>query len=292
MGETYEFKVKYSGPAVEDHRMDVNYLGTALTGLGGMFKELDELVYKNPNEETPVKVKEARPGSFELVLDFVQPALGSLVDHLSSKQATAAANGIEFLSLIWLIIVSTCKSVRDKTTGEPSTEDTLTAYAHDELVEDLFSRQINRLEINRDFQINFADLTKPVTREGFESFDLFDKDGRIVLTINKDQAQKLQELQKKLESEPEIRYEESMVEIVTPQLDRPLELKWKLKGECGEGFGAYLKDIDFAEKVENGEVVFKKGQKFQVYMEIKESYLGANEYKREYEILKMNPYRR
>ena len=79
------------------------------------------------------------------------------------------------------------------------------------------------------------------------------------------------------------------MEIVAPQLDRPLELKWKLKKEDDEVFGAYLKDGRFARKVENGEVVFKKGQKFKVYMQITESYLGANEYKRDYEILEIDP---
>lgn len=287
MGETYEFKVKYSGPAVEDHRMDVNYLGTALTGLGGMFNELDELVYKNSNEGSQVKVKETRPGSFELVLEFVQPALDYFVNLLSSKQATAAANFLQFTSPVLAILVGSCRSVKDKKTEELAAEDEPIANADDKLAEELFSRQINRLKINRDFQINFAGLAKPVTMEGIESVDISDRDGQIVLTINEDQARELQRLREKLESKPETWYEEAMVEIVAPQLDRPLELKWKLKSECGEVFGAYLKDIDFAGKVENGEVVFKKGQKFQVYMEIKESYLGANEYKREYEILKI-----
>ena len=281
MGETYEFKVKYSGPAVEDHRMDVNYLGTALTGLGGMFNELDQLFYKNSDEGSHVKVKETRPGSFELVLEFVQPAFDSLVNFLSSKQATALANSMQFSSPIWAILVGSCRSIRGRKTGEPIAED---------VPEELFSHQIDRLKINRGFQINLADLAKPVTMEGIESVDISNRDGQLVLTINKDQAQELQELRKKLESEPEIRYEESMVEIVTPQLDRPLDLKWKLKSECGEVFGAYLKDGRFARKVENGEVVFKKGQKFHALIRIKELHLGANEYKRDYEILEMNPY--
>lgn len=289
MGETYEFKVKYSGPAVEDHRMDVNYLGTALTGLGGMFNELDELVYKNSNEGSQVKVKEARPGSFELVLEFVQPTLDYFVNLLSSKQATAAANFLQFMSPVLAILGGSCRSVRDEKTEELAAEDEPIANDDDELAEELFSHLINRLKTNRDFQINFADLTKPVTTAGFESFDLVDKDGRVVLTINEDQAQKLQELRKKLESKPEIRHGEDIVEIVAPQLDRPLELKWKLKKEDDEVFGAYLKDGRFARKVENGEVVFKKGQKFKVYMQITESYLGANEYKRDYEILEIDP---
>ena len=289
MGETYEFKVKYSGPAVKDHRMDVNYLGTALTGLGGMFKEVDELVYKNSNEESHVKVKETRPGSFELVLEFVQPAFDSLVNFLSSKQATALANSIQFSSPIWAILVGSCRSVKGKKTGEPTAEYPPTVNADDETTAELFSNQINSLKINRNFQIYFADLAKPVTMEGIESVDISNRDGQLVLTINKDQAQELQELRKKLESEPEIRYEESMVEIVAPQFDRPLHLKWKLKNAHYGVFGAYMIDGRFAKKMESGEVVFKKGQKFHASIRITESYLGANEYKRDYEILEIYP---
>ncbi|WKS64329.1 hypothetical protein [Corynebacterium accolens] len=135
------------------------------------------------------------------------------------------------------ILVGSCRSVKDKKTEELAAEDEPIANADDKLAEELFSRQINRLKINRDFQINFAGLAKPVTMEGIESVDISDRDGQIVLTINEDQARELQRLREKLESKPETWYEEAMVEIVAPQLDRPLELKWKLKSECGEVLG-------------------------------------------------------
>lgn len=276
-----EFAAKYAGPALDDHEMDATYLGTALLGLGEMFREANRVVHPLSDKEPRVKVKEVRPGSFEVALGIDYTTVEQAANLLSGKYANAGANALAFGTPLLCIVVAAIKALKAKVAGRKVSHDELVT----ELKDELLVKHVNELKESRDFQKGVASLASPVLQDGIDQVDFFDSSGRNLLSIDEAEAIQIQRFED--EVSPDIRYETGIIEIGTPQIEKPLRRKWGIKHPEYGAINARLVDRDFADLVERGEVLFGKGRQFRARLRVEELDLGDHDYRRDFEIVEI-----
>lgn len=276
-----EFAAKYAGPALDDHEMDATYLGTALLGLGDMFREANRVAHPLSEKEPRVKVKEVRPGSFEVAFGIDYTNVEQAVNLLSGKYSNAGANALAFGTPLLCIVVSAVKAVKAKAAGKKVSSDELVT----ELKDELLVKHVNELKESRDFQKGVANLASPVLQDGIDQVDFFDPSGRNLISIDEAEALQIQRFEDEIKSD--IRYETAIIEIGTPQIEKPLRRKWGLKHPDYGAINARLVDRNFADFVERGEVLFGKGRQFKTRLRVEELDLGDREYRRDFEIVEI-----
>ena len=67
-----EFSITYDGPALSEHMMDVKELGPALLAIGDLCSEASRFINGDDVSNIQVRVKTTAPGSFDIILEFVQ----------------------------------------------------------------------------------------------------------------------------------------------------------------------------------------------------------------------------
>lgn len=276
-----EFAAKYAGPALDDHEMDATYLGTALLGLGDMFREANRVAHPLSEKEPRVKVKEVRPGSFEVAFGIDYTNVEQAVNLLSGKYSNAGANALAFGTPLLCIVVSAVKAVKAKAAGKKVSSDELVT----ELKDELLVKHVNELKESRDFQKGVANLASPVLQDGIDQVDFFDPSGRNLISIDEAEALQIHRFEDEIKSD--IRYETAIIEIGTPQIEKPLRRKWGLKHPDYGAINARLVDRNFADFVERGEVLFGKGRQFKTRLRVEELDLGDREYRRDFEIVEI-----
>lgn len=103
MTATAEFSIKYDGPALASHQMDVRELAPALLALSTLLEEANRVVYP---ESPPVRVNvrgSFQSGSFKIDLSVLQTVREQLVAIFTGPDATAAANLFGIIGGIGLV---------------------------------------------------------------------------------------------------------------------------------------------------------------------------------------------
>lgn len=90
------FSVRYDGPALVDHTMDVRDLAPALLAIGEMF-DAANLALNGDATSIRVNVRAHEPGCFSIDLDVVQSILRQGIALLKGDEVTAALNLKELL---------------------------------------------------------------------------------------------------------------------------------------------------------------------------------------------------
>lgn len=67
-----EFSIAYDGPALSEYTMDVKDLGPALLAIGHLCSEASRFINGDDVSDIQVRVKTTAPGSFDVILEFVQ----------------------------------------------------------------------------------------------------------------------------------------------------------------------------------------------------------------------------
>lgn len=92
MSATVHFSIKYDGPALADHQMDVRELAPALIALSNLLEEANREAFPDSNE-VRVQVKgNFKGGSFGVDFIALQSIGQQIVSMLGGPNATAAAN--------------------------------------------------------------------------------------------------------------------------------------------------------------------------------------------------------
>lgn len=100
MSTETQFRVKYDGDDESYHELDAALLSQALMGFSEMGRIAYRIAYPEETHTLNVRVKALEPGSFEIALEAVVPALEHLYKQLvglfnrDDAQAAAAAEGI------------------------------------------------------------------------------------------------------------------------------------------------------------------------------------------------------
>jgi len=104
MTTTVQFSIKYDGPALASHQMDIRDIASAMVALGNLLEEANRQVFADKAVPLQTWVKgNFKAGSFGIDLVAVQSTVQQLVSMFSGQSATAANNLIGLLTALGLI---------------------------------------------------------------------------------------------------------------------------------------------------------------------------------------------
>lgn len=259
-----EFCAHYDGDALSDHEMDVSALGPALLAFGEIariaYREVDPLSGKQPT----VKVQQFSPGSFEILMGIDLNMVEEVVDLFTGRYSTATSNLVGITGGLMSVITATIYGLKKLTKGKKATQDELISQLGDELL----AEHVRNLQDNRQFRENVKKVVKPLTRDGVAELTLKDREGKTLVSIDENEAEGILELES--EAQSSVRYEDEIVTIGTPQMEKPMKLKWRLEHPEYGSVTASLRDKNFAEEVLNGSVRFYRGSEFKAKIRVEE----------------------
>ena len=179
MSATVHFSVKYDGPALASHQMDVRELAPALIALSALLAESSRVLYPD-SAEVRVNVNGSfKGGSFGVDLVALQSIKDQIVTIFSGPGATAAANLLAILGGIGLVgaagrgLIDVIKWLRgrkptsirlegDKTIFELRLEEEVETFEVDLATGRLYQSRVVRQAL--------AKVVKPLEADGIDIF--------------------------------------------------------------------------------------------------------------------------
>lgn len=262
MSITVHFSIRYDGPALAAHQMDVRELAPALIALSELLEQSSKAAYPDATE-VQVKVNGSfKGGSFGVDLTAVQTVAQQIVAAFSGQEATAAANlfgivgGLGLLGTGGLIGVikwlggrkpSEIRLDGDKAVFEVRAEETIETMEVDLVTARLYKTRLVRQSL--------AKVVKPLEREGIDTFAC-GQHGRVVVVVTKEDV-------------PAFDLAASEADVVSDTVSRGVLLqiesavfkdgnKWRFN-DGASSFFAELGDAAFIARIESGLERFGKG---------------------------------
>ena len=103
MANSIHFSIKYDGPALQSHQMDIRELAPDLIALSNLLEKANKVVFPN-SESVKVNIQgNFKGGSFGVDLIAVQSITNQIVSMLSGPEAAAFSNLNTILEALGLI---------------------------------------------------------------------------------------------------------------------------------------------------------------------------------------------
>ncbi len=262
MTATVHFSIKYDGPALADHQMDVRELAPALIALSNLLEEASKAAYPD-SSEVRVQVKgNFKGGSFGVDFIALQSISQQIVSMLGGPTATAAANLLGILGGLGLLggagLIGLIKFLNGKTPskievrGDSEIFEIRTAEEVQTFEVDLLAGRLYRSSVVKQ---SLARVLKPLEQEGVDVF----ASGINGVTQN---VVTKADLPAFIEAALEA---EVVSDVLNPSVLLQIESavfkdgnKWRLN-DGSTSFFATIIDPDFLQKIESGAERFGKG---------------------------------
>lgn len=265
MTATAEFSIKYDGPALASHQMDVRELAPALLALSTLLEEANRVVYP---ESPPVRVNvrgSFQSGSFKIDLSVLQTVREQLVAILTGPDATAAANLFGIIGGIGLVggaaaggLIGLIKFLKGRkpTSIRFENDQAIFEIIVDERAEvfvtDLVATRLYQSKIVRQ---SLARVVKPLEQAGVDVFMAGHND-HIEVTVLKEDVPAFLAAGNDAEVVSDTINEGNLLQLESPVFKDGN--KWRFTDGTNT-FYAEIADEEFLEKVETGEARFGKG---------------------------------
>lgn len=282
--------IAYTGSAVDDGTMDVSILGPALMALGTLVNETNKTI-NNDNSQIAVKVNaDFQKGSFEIQLDVIR----TITEQLQSlfNNPTSVGDMLSILGLGGAIqsivgipsVIDFIKWVKkrkiDKITKHGN--GMCSVSIGDEtanvniIIINLYQSVVVRESLN--------DMISPVRREGINAFEVRNKQGNAIQSINKEESVgfEFSVADNTPEENISVQTYVQWVRILTVNFE---DLKWRFQSGDNKYY-AKIEDEDFLKDVENG-LSFTKGDMLQIELEQTQTVKPDSNIKNEYRVLKV-----
>lgn len=266
MTTAVHFSIKYDGPALASHQMDVRELAPALMALAGLLEDANKATFPDA-EEVRVQVKGTfKSGSFNIDLIAVQSMARQLVSMFSGSEATAAANLLSILGglgmtatavgggLIGLVRwlkgrkPTSIKTTDDRVVFEVETAEVLESYTVDLVTAKLYQARTVRQSL--------AKVLKPLERDGVDYFAVVEANGTQATVITSDELG----LFVAAAAQADV-VSDTVAERVLLQVESAVFRdgnKWRLS-DGGQPFHAEIADPVFLASIDAGDARFGKG---------------------------------
>lgn len=264
------FAVKYDGPALATHEMDVRELAPALIALADMLKAANHTLF-GEKADVQVNVKGTfKGGSFGIDLTAIQTLYTQLSSLLAGQGPTAAANLLAMLEALGLIagtgvgLIGLIKRLRGRKPTRIDFSDNKMFFT---IVEETSQERIEvdlatgKLWQDRTVRRSLQQVVRPLQQEGIDVFAA----GRTLdpeSYITRDELQWFTFDETAHELNSTIIEQVCLIESVTFKDDN----KWKLNN--GQTFYAFMEDESFLSAVSSGGIRFGKGDRLRVLMRI------------------------
>lgn len=258
MTASVHFSIKYDGPALATHQMDVRELAPALIALSDLLEEANKAALPDaPDVQVNVQGN-FKGGSFGVDLIAVQTITQQLVSMFSGPEATATANLYTLLRALGLVdgggVIGVIKWLRgrkpsairiegDSTIFELSDTETIETFEVDLMTGRLYKTRVVRQSL--------AKVIKPLERDGIDIFAVC-KDGVTSSVVTKDEAHYFE----MAAAEADV-VSDSIATKVLLQIESAGDNKWRFS-DGGTPFFAEIADQDFLQRINTGVERFGK----------------------------------
>ncbi|EIK3035553.1 hypothetical protein LJ035_003792 [Salmonella enterica] len=237
--------VKYDGPALVDHKIDLDVLIESLNGLNGLLKEVN-LVVNGTSENINIEVEPFSEGSFEYLIDIIQNPLDHLnilsIIGIGGTAALAAGNTlIELVRKIngrqirrlTLTAEGDCKIIMDD--GE---EIIAPSYFRPLLASPSIRKSLSKL------------IHNPLQKEGYESLKISTQQGVELVNVHEDGIEPFRYRRVPVEqSLSERLIEETPITFLTIHKDK--NTGWRVNYD-DETISVSIEDNEFLQRVSTG----------------------------------------
>jgi len=177
MSASVHFSIKYDGPALANHQMDVRELAPALIALSELLEQSNKAAFPDAAEVRVNVQGNFKGGSFGVDLIAVQNIAQQLVAMFSGPEATAAANLLAILGGIGLLghdgLIGVIKWLRGRKPssirfeGDKTVFEIIEAEAIETFETDLVAGKLYQSRVVRQ---SLAKVIKPLERDGVDVF--------------------------------------------------------------------------------------------------------------------------
>ncbi|ECC7965409.1 hypothetical protein DBV52_24665, partial [Salmonella enterica] len=237
--------VKYDGPALVDHKIDLDVLIESLNGLNSLLKEVN-LVVNGTSENINIEVEPFSEGSFEYLIDIIQNPLDHLnilsIIGIGGTAALAAGNTlIELVRKIngrqirrlTLTAEGDCKIIMDD--GE---EIIAPSYFRPLLASPSIRKSLSKL------------IHNPLQKEGYESLKISTQQGVELVNVHEDGIEPFRYRRVPVEqSLSERLIEETPITFLTIHKDK--NTGWRVNYD-DETISVSIEDNEFLQRVSTG----------------------------------------
>ncbi|ARB85929.1 MULTISPECIES: hypothetical protein [Yersinia] len=284
-----KFRIVYDGPALDAHEMDVRDLAPALLSLSDALEEAGRTIY-GKERRISVKVNASfKAGSFGVDLIAQSSSLtGQIINVFSGNNASAACNIISLVGFGYLTSKQSYKGLiqlikwlgpRKMTRIEPTLDGCAKIFIDDE--SEIFESQVIELYKNKKLRRSLENvITKPLERDGIDTFAVTIDDGVTFVEVSKDEA-----IYFKVDSIQESIISESITERALQPLDISFREghKWQFS-DGNNPFQADVSDERFLRAIDEQSVAFAKGDLLLVDLKVTQ-YLAEKGIKTSYEVV-------
>lgn len=264
------FSVKYDGPALATHEMDVRELAPALLALGDMLKAANHTLF-GEQAEIQVNVKGTfKGGSFGIDLTAVQTIYSQLTSLLAGQGPTAGANllallqGLGFIGGAGYGLIGLVKRLRGRKPIRIEHQDNRVYLT---VVEETVTERIEvdlatgKLWQDKTVRKSLQQVVRPLMQDGIDVFAA-GRSGEVETVITREELPWFSYDDAALELNSTIIEQVCLIESVTFKDDN----KWKLNN--GQTFYAFMEDESFLAAVSDGSIRFGKGDRLKIRLKI------------------------
>lgn len=262
------FSIKYDGPALATHEMDVHELAPALMALSEMIKSANQALYGD-KADVKVQVKGSfKGGSFGIDLTAVQTLYQQLTSVLAGQGPTAFANLMTLLAALGLVggggLLALIVKLRGRKPVRIENQDNNTVFiitdevSTERIEVDLATRKLWK---DKTVRKSLQQVMRPLSQEGIDTFAA----GRsqvpeLVITSAQSRWFVFDDTAVELTS--------SIIEQVCHIESVPFknDNKWKLNN--GQTIYAFMEDALFLAAVNEGTIRFGSGDRLKVSMKV------------------------
>lgn len=276
------FVVRYDGPALDEHAMDVRDLAPSLLGLSDAFHRAQQVLTPGA-DPVNLKIKAFGAGSFEVSM-LLTDAVGYFefaMDALTSRPVHALGG----LGVLTTSVFGTFRAVkwlggRPVRAVTPRSNGMVELVAADGTTLEIPAND-SKLLLDLDTREALATIVKPIGHDGVESLKIVDK-RRIIVDIQEEDL-------------PAFRVPEVPSEVLgTSERDAMLQLlgisfddrKWRVT-EGDKPFYATIEDPKFVTAIDRQEAIFGKNDLLKVRLKTTQRRTSSGTLKADYLVLKV-----
>lgn len=295
MTAAVHFSIKYDGPALASHQMDVRELAPALLALSSLLEEANRAVFPD-DAEVRVHVKgDFKGGCFAIDLVALQSVKDQIVAIFAGPTATAAANLLAILGGLGLVgaagkgLIDLIKWLAGRKPSRISTIGNAMVFEirTEEMVEtfevDLVAGRLYQSRIVRQ---SLAKVVKPLEREGVDYFAC-GMDGKTESVVTKDEIGYFEMAAGGADVVSDTLSESVLLQIESAVFKE--DNKWRFH-DGATPFFAEIVDAAFLARIDTGDERFGKGDVLLVDLRRIQS-ITDNGLKLEYVVEKVHEHR-
>lgn len=262
------FSIKYDGPALATHEMDVRELAPALLALSDMIKSANHVLF-GEKADIQVNVKGSfKGGSFGVDLAAVQTFYEQITSLLAGQGPTAGANLMALLDALGIIggagLIGLMKRLRGRKPSKIEYQDNsaiLTVIDEESTERMVVDLATGKLWQDKTVRKSLHQVVRPLAQEGIDVF-VAGRTSNPEIVVTKEEAEWFPYDDSAVELNSSVIEQVCAIESVTFKDDN----KWKLNN--GQTFFAFMEDQDFLKSIANGSARFGKGDRLKVSMKI------------------------